>query len=174
MFAALVATGGSACVGETGVQYGAAVTVDTPDLVEVSPGVQVIADYDEPVFFSDSFYWRNSGGVWYRSGTWGGGWVAYDRPPQAIVHIERPTAYAHYRPAGWHPRERRTERREPVRREEHREVRHEERREPVREERREPVREEHREERHEPARTERPAPAKNDDAAKKAANKAHH
>ena len=168
MFAALVATGGSACVGETGVQYGAAVTVDTPDLVEVSPGVQVIADYDEPVFFSDSFYWRNSGGVWYRSGTWGGGWVAYDRPPQAIVHIERPTAYAHYRPAGWHPRERRTERREPVRREEHREVRHEERREPVREERREPVREEHRE-----------APRQNNDAAakeaaRKAAEKGHH
>src|ERR1044071_7099 len=30
----------------------------TPDLVTVQPGVQVVADYDEPVFFTDGFYWR--------------------------------------------------------------------------------------------------------------------
>ena len=38
-----------------------------PDLVYAAPGVQVIADYDEPVFFSDGLYWRYSGGYWYRS-----------------------------------------------------------------------------------------------------------
>jgi len=74
-----------------------------PDLVTVSPGVQVIADYDEPIFYTDGFYWRYYGGVWYRSTVYTGGWV-YARPPVAVMRIDRPYAYAHYRPAGWHPR----------------------------------------------------------------------
>src|SRR5262249_38835090 len=77
--------------------------VATPDLVTVSPGVQVIADYDEPIFYSDGFYWRFYSGVWYRSTYYTGGW-AYARPPAAIVRIDRPYAYAHYRPAGWRGR----------------------------------------------------------------------
>ena len=32
-----------------------------PDMAYVSPGVQVIADYDEPIFYSDGFYWRSGG-----------------------------------------------------------------------------------------------------------------
>ena len=71
-----------------------------PELVEVSPGVQVIADYDEPIFYSDRLYWRNSGGVWYRSPTYTGGWVVAS-PPPAVLRIDRPRAYVHYRPRGW-------------------------------------------------------------------------
>jgi hypothetical protein len=71
-----------------------------PDLVYVSPGVQVIADYNEPIFYSDGFYWRYYGGVWYRSSYYTGGWV-YARPPVAVLRIDRPHAYVHYRPAGW-------------------------------------------------------------------------
>src|SRR5206468_8478957 len=88
---------------------GCAATVATdaygPDLVTVSPGVQVIADYDEPIFYSDGFYWRYYGGTWYRSSYYTGGWV-YARPPVAVMHIDRPYAYRHYRPEGWvgHPR----------------------------------------------------------------------
>jgi hypothetical protein len=80
----------------------ATVTADAygPDLVTVSPGVQVIADYDEPIFYSDGFYWRYAGGVWYRSTYYTGGWV-YARPPVAVMRIDRPYAYTHYRPAGW-------------------------------------------------------------------------
>jgi hypothetical protein len=74
-----------------------------PDLVYAAPGVQVIADYDEPIFFSDGFYWRSSGGYWYRSHNYRGGWVSA-RPPGAVMHIQQPQAYAHYRPAGWAPR----------------------------------------------------------------------
>jgi len=88
---------------------GCAATVATdaygPDLVTVSPGVQVIADYDEPIFYSDGFYWRYYGDTWYRSTYYTGGWV-YARPPVAVLHINQPYAYRHYRPAGWvgHPR----------------------------------------------------------------------
>jgi len=74
-----------------------------PDLVYAAPGVQVIADYDEPVFFSDGLYWRFSGGYWYRSPYYNRGWVAA-RPPAAVLSINRPQGYVHYRPAGWAPR----------------------------------------------------------------------
>lgn len=72
----------------------------SPDLVYVSPGVQVIADYDEPIFYSDRYYWRASGGTWYRSPYYTGGWVAAV-PPPAVMRIDRPRAYVRYRPAGW-------------------------------------------------------------------------
>jgi len=72
-----------------------------PDLVAVSPGVSVIADYDEPIFYNDGFYWRYYGGGWYRSPYYTGGW-AYARPPAAILRIDRPYTYRHYRPPGWH------------------------------------------------------------------------
>ena len=71
-----------------------------PDLVYAAPGVQVIADYDEPIFFTDGFYWRFYGGGWYRSSRYAGGWV-YANPPMAVRRIDRPYAYAHYRPQGW-------------------------------------------------------------------------
>ena len=71
------------------------------DLVEVSPGVEVIADYDEPIFFADDYYWVNRGGIWYSSPWYRGGWVRAERPPTAIVSIRNPQAYVHYRPAGY-------------------------------------------------------------------------
>ena len=76
-----------------------------PDMVYVSPGVQVIADYHEPIFYSDGYYWRSDGRGWYRSSYYTGGWV-YARPPVAVMRIERPYTYRHYRPQGWagHPR----------------------------------------------------------------------
>ncbi|MBS1119209.1 MAG: hypothetical protein H6Q90_1437 [Deltaproteobacteria bacterium] len=79
-------------------------TYDQPDLVEVSPGVQVIADYDEPVFYSDNFYWRFSGNTWYRSSVHTGGWVVYNDVPYSVRRIDRPTTYVRYRPSGYVPR----------------------------------------------------------------------
>jgi hypothetical protein len=73
----------------------------TPDLVTVQPGVQVVADYDEPVFFTDGFYWRFYDGYWYRSNNYAYGWSYWDRPPVAVLRIDRPYAYTHYRPAGY-------------------------------------------------------------------------
>ncbi len=67
-----------------------------PEMVVISPGVQVIADYNEPIFYNENYYWRNDGGVWYRSHTHTGGWVRYNAP-RAILSIERPSAYVHYR-----------------------------------------------------------------------------
>ncbi len=94
LFAAGCAVGYTATVADDG--YG-------PDLVYAAPGVQVVADYNEPVFFTDGLYWRYSGGYWYRSPYYNRGWVTA-RPPGAVLQIDRPQTYAHYRPQGWAPR----------------------------------------------------------------------
>ena len=85
------------------------VSVETyePDLVDVSPGVQVIADYEEPVFYSDNFYWRYSGDTWYRSSVHTGGWVVYNDVPPRVRTIERPQQYVRYKPQGYTPRHQR-------------------------------------------------------------------
>jgi hypothetical protein len=84
--------------------YGGSATVGyaSPDvdMAYVSPGVQVIADYDEPIFYTNGYYWRYYGDTWYRSNSWTGGW-AYSRPPSALLRINRPHAYVHYRPRGY-------------------------------------------------------------------------
>jgi hypothetical protein len=101
------------------VEQPAAEVYVQPDLVEVSgsPGVQVIADYNEPIFFTGGLYWHNDGGVWYSSTVHTGGWARAE-PPEHIRVINR-TEYAHYRPAGYVPREQRPGYRAPAHVEQH-------------------------------------------------------
>lgn len=112
LIAAAASLGGCYATGDVGYRAtyssggaysngGADVYVSTPDLVTVSPGVQVVADYDEPVFYTDGFYWRYYNNGWYRSNNYATGWNYYDRPPVAVLRIDRPHAYAHYRPRGY-------------------------------------------------------------------------
>jgi hypothetical protein len=68
-----------------------------PVLVEVNPGVQVVQDYDYPVFFSDGLYWRNDGGIWMSSRYHTGGWIRNERVPVGVRGINHPEGYAHYR-----------------------------------------------------------------------------
>lgn len=100
LFVVVAAALAASCAGTVG--YSATVSSDGygPDLVYAAPGVQVIADYDEPIFYADSLYWRFDGRTWYRSSTYTGGWV-YATPPAPVLRIERPHQYVHYRPQGW-------------------------------------------------------------------------
>jgi hypothetical protein len=75
--------------------------------VDVGGGVQVVYDYHEPVFYSDNYYWRFYGGTWYRSSVYNSGWVVYNDVPYSVRRIDRPHAYARYRPSGYVPRARR-------------------------------------------------------------------
>ena len=109
-----------------------------PPLVVVSPGVQVVPNYEEEVFFVDGWYWSRHGEGWFRTRDHHGGWVGVERErvPEALVRIPR----GHYRRYREAPRERvivappgrevrreiREDRRE---RHEEREDRHEEKRE---------------------------------------------
>jgi hypothetical protein len=79
---------------------GATAHVDSPDLVYVSPGVYVIADYDEPVFYSNGYYWLYSDGYWMRSSYHTGGWVTVRSVPMSVRRIDRPRAYVRYSARG--------------------------------------------------------------------------
>ena len=77
------------------------VGVSTPDLVYVAPGVNVVANYDQSIFFADGFYWWYLDGLWYRSTYYTGGWAYVASPPPVIVRIGDPVRYRYYRPSGY-------------------------------------------------------------------------
>jgi hypothetical protein len=67
--------------------------------VDEAPGVQVVVDYDYPVFFSDGFYWRYDGGIWLRARDYRhGGWERTRDVPARVSRIERPERFRHYHP----------------------------------------------------------------------------
>jgi hypothetical protein len=94
---AVAATLVGGCAGS--VQYSGEVQVSSPQLVEVQPGVQVMADADQPLFFSSGYYWLYSGGIWMRSDTYRGGFARVDINvvPMGIQSIRSPNTYVHYR-----------------------------------------------------------------------------
>lgn len=60
-----------------------------PPLVVVQPGVQVVEDYDEEVFFVDGWYWTRRDARWYRAKDHHGGWVVVENRgvPGTIVRF---------------------------------------------------------------------------------------
>ncbi len=71
--------------------------VEQPNLVYVSPGVWVVEDYNEPVFWYGDYYWAYRNGLWYRSSVYSGGWVRVHAAPAHIRGIHNPYRYRHYR-----------------------------------------------------------------------------
>jgi len=69
-----------------------------PPLVVVEPGIQVVPDYDEEVFFVDGWYWHRAGAVWYRTRDHRGGWVVVEPRyvPARLVKIP-PGHYKHWK-----------------------------------------------------------------------------
>ncbi len=99
-----------------------------PPLVVVSPGIQVVPNHAEEVFFTGGFYWLRRDGHWFRAREHNAAWVQVQPAivPAALVRIP-PGQYRHYRAEMREERreerhERREERRE--RREERHERRH--------------------------------------------------
>lgn len=71
-----------------------------PPLVVVQPGVQVVEDYDDEVYFVDNVYWVRRGPRWYRSRDYRGGWVVVERGvPTTLVKLP-PGQYRHYKRGG--------------------------------------------------------------------------
>jgi hypothetical protein len=71
-----------------------------PPLVIVQPGVQVVEDNDDEVFFHDNFYWVRREGRWFKSRDHKGNWVVVDAPvvPPALVKLT-PGQYRRYKKA---------------------------------------------------------------------------
>jgi hypothetical protein len=110
-----------------------------PPLVEVSPGVQVVENGNEEVFFVDGRYWVERDGRWYWARDHRSRWVVESRHVPVFLVRHHRGQYAHWRRADHDRRAEfravRAERREV--RADRREMRHEERREMRHEERRE-------------------------------------
>jgi hypothetical protein len=68
-----------------------------PPLVEVSPGVMIVPEYGEEVFFTSGWYWCRRDGVWFRTHDYRGGWImappAY--VPGRLFHVP-PGRYVSY------------------------------------------------------------------------------
>lgn len=104
LFVTAMLSGGvglAACAGGGGAMYGGSVSAGVsygadPELAEIQPDVWVVEGYDEPVFFSDNYYWRFSGGAWYRSDYYDRDWVTVYDVPYRLRSIDRPTAYVRY------------------------------------------------------------------------------
>lgn len=69
-----------------------------PPLVVVRPGIQVVPDYEEEIFFTRGWYWLRRDERWYRTRDHRGGWVVVPRRvvPVALVR-EPPGHYKHWR-----------------------------------------------------------------------------
>ncbi len=93
-FAILAGCYTEADVGTTSGYYAAG-----PSVAYVGPGVEVVTDYEYPVFYSDGFYWRWYGSGWYRSPYYDRGWVVAANVPVGVRGIARPWGYAHYHAA---------------------------------------------------------------------------
>lgn len=60
-----------------------------PPLVVVQPGVQVVEDYDDEVYFADGYYWVRRDDRWFRTRDHRGNWVVVERRivPAAVVGL---------------------------------------------------------------------------------------
>ncbi|HET9485670.1 MAG TPA: hypothetical protein VFO79_17030, partial [Xanthomonadales bacterium] len=98
-FMLAVALGACAGSGSGRVEYAAAVTVRSPQLVAIEhePDVYVLADADEPVFYTDNYYWLYRSGRWYRSHSYDRDWIYVSAPAPRLRSIRQPTAYVRYR-----------------------------------------------------------------------------
>jgi hypothetical protein len=88
--------------GAAGAQTRVDVHFDLPVIlpapVVVSPGVQVIPEVREEVFFHDGWYWVRRDEVWYRSRTHRSGWMMVPPPrvPPRLVALP-PGKYRNWR-----------------------------------------------------------------------------
>lgn len=69
-----------------------------PPLIVVQPGVSVVSNMNDEVFYSDGYYWARQDRYWYRSRHHQRGWVVVeDRYVPAPIVRYPPGQYRHYR-----------------------------------------------------------------------------
>jgi len=104
----------AACAGQAEVRFSGEAT--TPELVamDTDPDVMVVANADEPIFYTDNSYWLFRDRHWYRSNQPRSGWARVEQPPERVRRIDRPAAYVHFHHNPNTPRTTYNERRPPT------------------------------------------------------------
>ncbi len=89
-------------LGQAQVQIQMDLPVVLPPLVVVQPGVQVVQDFNEEIFFVNGWYWVRRDGYWYRTRDHRARWVYVEpyRVPRTLVGIP-PGHYKHWRKEEW-------------------------------------------------------------------------
>jgi hypothetical protein len=87
----------TACAGQSEVHYSGDGTRPELVAIEDSPEVSVVANADEPIFFTDNTFWLYRSNTWWRSSSHRSGWTRADAPPPKVTRISQPTRYVHYR-----------------------------------------------------------------------------
>ena len=89
----------AACAGQGHVRVTGHVDAPRPTLVHIGPGLWVVENHDQPVFYYDDWYWLYADGVWLRSSVYTGSFVRVQASvvPRALVRVDRPRRYVHYR-----------------------------------------------------------------------------
>lgn len=68
-----------------------------PALVTVSPGIQVVENYRDEVYFVDGWYWVRRDSRWFRTRNHRGGWVVVERGvPPGLTRLP-PGKYKHFK-----------------------------------------------------------------------------
>ncbi len=85
---------------QASVQFSLNLPTVLPQLVVVQPGIRVVPDVEEEVFYTNGWYYCRHDGGWYRSHDHRGGWVFVEprRVPPGLARIP-PGQYRR-----WHPR----------------------------------------------------------------------
>lgn len=69
-----------------------------PPLIVIQPGVSIVSDFDDEVFFADGYYWARRDGSWIRARDHRGGWSRVEeRQVPAPLAKSTPGRYRHYR-----------------------------------------------------------------------------
>jgi hypothetical protein len=92
----LIAAALTACAAQPEVHYSG--DGARPELValERTPEVRVVANADEPIFFTENTFWLYRNDTWWRSSSFRTGWVRADLPPERVTRISQPSQYVHY------------------------------------------------------------------------------
>jgi hypothetical protein len=89
LFVAAAALAPALALAQASVHLELGLPVVLPPMVVVQPGVQVVPDVDEEVFFHNGWYWVRRDDGWYRSRSHRHGWlyVRGDRVPRRLVML---------------------------------------------------------------------------------------
>jgi hypothetical protein len=95
----LAAAALAGCASGEATYGGGEVKVSSPELVAIQPGVEVVADADEPLFYTDGYYWLYRDGAWLRSDSYRDGFAHIDVTlvPDSLRQLPSPRSYAHFR-----------------------------------------------------------------------------
>ena len=87
---------GRAVGGGVSVSFGLPVIL--PPLVVIRPGVSVVSDLDQEVFYAGGYYWARQDRIWYRTHDHRSSWARVDdqHVPASIAHSP-PGQYRRYR-----------------------------------------------------------------------------